>query len=170
MNELGREQLARLLKDAHIKSRIVKELRFVPEEIKNWGDLDMLAVPTRGGNEGVLMVQASRFYVLPYELNTKIKDKSTGRSKRIICDFCCTWQQGGKSGRITFIRKSNGHSFTYLCCGDLRCSLHVRDKTPEAALSRAQLHEDINTERRITRLKDGLSTIMNTVGAEPVPN
>lgn len=170
MKRISREQFRALLKERRVRPRIVRDVRFAPEDIADWDDWDMLAVPTKSGNEGVLLAQTDALYVLPYELNTDVKDNATGRTKPITCDLCYTWQRGGKAGRITFTRASDGHTFTYLCCGDLRCSLHVRGKTPEAALSRAQLPEDITTERRIARLQTHVGTIVEKLGVRPVIN
>lgn len=167
MKSLDREQLAALLKDQRIKQRLARELRFVPEDIPDWENIDMLAIATRSGAEGVLLVQTDKFYIVPYQLTTGIKDKSTGRSKPITCDLCYTWQQGGKAGRITLRRAEDDHTFTYLCCADLRCSLHVRNLTSESTLSRTQLHEDITPEQRIARLKRKLDEILQTIGASP---
>lgn len=167
MKSFSREEFSALLKEQRIKSRLSRELRFVPEEIDSWDDLDMLAVGTRSGREGVLVVQTDNFYMLPYELSVGLKDASTGRTKPVVCDFCYTWQRGGKSGRITFRRASDDHTFTFLCCADLRCSLHVRNTTPEAILSRTQLHEDITTEQRLARLQDKLKRVIKILGAQP---
>jgi hypothetical protein len=106
---------------------------------------------------------------VPFELTTKIADKITGRTKAIICDFCYTWQRGGNAGRITFHRPSDGHSFTFLCCADLNCGLHVRGKTPAATLSRAQLHEDLTPEQRVSRLSNKLQAVMTQLEQPPVP-
>jgi hypothetical protein len=168
MQSLDREQFATLLKQQRVKPRLVRELRFVPEDIVHWHNLELLTIGTRSGAEGVLLAQTTGFYLLPYEMSKGMADKATGRSRAITCDFCYTWQQGTKAGRITFRRPSDDHTFTYLCCGDLRCSLHVRNLTPESTLSRTQLHEDITTEQRILRLKDKLDRIITTIGISPV--
>ena len=97
-----------------------------------------------------------------------VADKATGRSKPITCDFCLTWQRGSNAGRITFERASDKHKFTYLCCGDLQCSLHIRGQTPQAMLSRTQLREDTTVEQRIARLQERVMRIITTLGAEPV--
>ena len=167
MKSLNREEFSALLKKQRTKLRLSRELRFVPEEIDNWDDLDVLAVETRSRAEGILLVQTDKFFMLPYELRVGLKDTTTGRTKSVICDFCCTWQRGGNSGSITFRRPSDNHSFTFLCCADLRCSLHVRNLTPQATLSRTQLHEDITKEQRIARLKDRLNRVIAILGASP---
>ena len=168
MKSLTREQFSSLLKEQRIKTRLVRELRFNPDEITDWDDREMLAVGTRSSAEGLLLVQTDSFYVIPYELNTGIADKTSGRSKPITCDFCYTWQRGGNAARITFRRASDNHTFSYLCCGDLRCSLHVRNLTPESILSRTQLHEDITTEQRIVRHMRKLDEVILTLGAKPI--
>lgn len=168
MQTLNREQFAELLQQANVKARLRRDLRFAPETITDW-DIELLAVADRTGDKGVLLIELDGgFYVLSYTLLRKIADK-TGRSKPITCDFCCTWQAGGKAGRITFTRPSDQHTFTFLCCGGLKCTWHVRDKTPESRLSRTQLHEDLNTAQRIARLHTRLQEIIDIVGALPIP-
>jgi hypothetical protein len=168
MKSLDRERFSSLLKTKRVKLRLARELRFIPESITHWEDLEMLAIGTRSNTEGLLLIQVDDFYMLPYELTIGLKDKATGRSKPITCDFCYTWQQGGKAGRITFRRTSDDHTFTYLCCADLRCSLNVRDKTAEALLSRTQLHEDLIEEQRVARLDNKLRRVITMLGCQPV--
>ena len=155
-----------LLKAQRVGSRIVRDIRFDPEQVL--ASRELLAVPTRSGSEGVLLVNLDAdLYVLPYELATNVRDNTTGLAKPITCDFCYTWQQGGRSGRVTFTRASDGHKFTFLCCGDLNCSLHVRGLTPEALLSRTQLHEDMTPEQRAVRLQTKLTDLITLLGADP---
>lgn len=168
MQSLTRDQLTTLLKDQGIKPRLIKELRFAPETIENWEDLDVLAIPNRSASEGLLLVSIEALYLLPYHLTVGLKDKMTGRTKPAICDFCYTWQAGGHTARITFTRLSDKHTFTYICCSDLRCSLHVRNKTPEAVLSRTNLREDNDIDQRIARLKSNMAAVIRTLRAEPV--
>lgn len=130
----------------------------------------MLAVSTRSKAEGILLVQTTDFYLFPYELTVGLKDKATGRTKPVTCDFCYTWQQGSKAGRITFRRTSDDHTFTYLCCADLQCSLHVRTKTVDALLSRTQLREDMTDEQRVLRLEEKLQRLLKTIAAQPIAN
>lgn len=167
MNSLDRQQFTTLLKAQRVRPRLVRELRFAPEAIDDWSDRELLAITTRSPAEGVLLVQTSELYLVPYELTTKIADKATGRSKAIICDFCYTWQRGGNAGRITFQRARDGHSFTFLCCADLDCSLHVRGRTAAAALSRAQLHEDLEPEQRVARLTKKLQAVLTLLERSP---
>lgn len=159
MKHISREEFLPLMKQARIKQRLQRELRFVPETIA-WQDLEMLAITTRSGNEGVLFVEEGDLAVVPFEIKRALTDTRIGRSKPIICDFCHTWQRGGNAASITFVRNSQ-KSVTFLCCADLACSLHVRDRTPEAVLSRTQLHEDMTTVQRIARLRRNLHKITN---------
>lgn len=168
MKSFDREEFSLLLKTQRVKPRLAREVRFVPEGIRGWDDLELLAVSTRSATEGVLLVQTDNLFVLPYELTIGLKDKLSGRSKPITCDFCYTWQQGGNAGRVTFRRKSDDHTFTYLCCADLQCSLHVRGMTAESILARTQLREDLTDEQRIVRLKTKLNRIINILECTPV--
>ena len=130
---------------------------------EDWDNLDFLAVPTRSGRDGVLIIDIDdALYATPYELAAIKGDKITGRLKPVICDFCKTWQTGSRAATISFhISQRSHNSIAFLCCADLRCSLHVRDKTADSKTSRAQLREDISTENRILRLQDKLKALTN---------
>jgi len=168
MKAIDQERFTGLLRQERIKPRLVRELRFVPNEIHDWEERELLAVTTRSGNEGVLLASIERFYVLPYRLSKSITNTQTGRSTPITCDFCYTWQRGGNAGNISFVRPSDEHIITFLCCGDLECSLNVRDMTNAAALSRTQLHEDMTTEQRIERLQSKFKQIIDIIGGIPI--
>lgn len=99
-------------------------------------------------------------YATAYEIGG-ILNKHTGRAKPIICDFCKTWQPGGRSGSITFcVERRSLSSVTFLCCLDLKCSLHVRDMTESAKSSRVQLREDVSQDYRVERLRGNLSALV----------
>lgn len=168
MMQFTADELSSILKEQRIKPRIIKNLRFNPDPDLNWNDLDIYAVSTRSNAEGVLLIDIGELYVIPYELMTKTQDNTTGQTKPITCDLCFSWQSGSNSARITFTRTSDNHKFTYLCCADLKCSLHVRNLTPQGLLSRTQLHEDINTDDRIARLKMKTYKILQTLNATPL--
>jgi hypothetical protein len=154
---ISREEFAGLVREARIKTRLKRDLRFVPEEITDWELRDFLAVTNRSGSEGVLVAPLGKLYVLPFELHRRTANY-TGRIEAIICDFCATWQRGSNSATITFYKDKSSVSF--LCCADLLCSLHVRGKTSAATLSRTQLREQISPEARIVRLHDRLERIL----------
>lgn len=157
MKKLSLLEFNELVTQISIKPRLKKELRFVTstENISDeeWRERELLPITDRSGNKGVLLISLDTgFIVLPYELKTGITSSSTGRSQSVICDFCQTWQNGNKSGSITFA-KSRTSNVSYLCCADLKCSMHVRNKTEESHTSRAQLREDMSIDQRVERLK-----------------
>jgi len=155
MNSLTREDFTQRMGAATVRPRLVRELRFVPEEITNWEQRDFLAVLTKSKNEGVLLCGDM---VVAFMLG-KRKPGGSGRVEPIICDLCATWQRGSNSAIITFVR-SDKSTISYLCCGDLDCSLHVRGLTIAGKLARTQLREDITPERRIQRLRTKTSAII----------
>jgi len=155
MNVISREQFAELSQT--LRPRLRRDLRFVPERITDWQDRDFLAVTNKQGSEGVLIVPFLDKTV-PFLLESR-KPNPMGRVEAIICDICATWQRGTYSAVITFI-VSPTHSVSFLCCGDLQCSLHVRNKTKAATLARTQLREQITPEARIERLKQRLQGIL----------
>lgn len=159
MKPITREQFAELTKG--LKQRLRRDLRFVPEEITNWQDRDFLAVTNKQGNEGILIVPFLDNTVVPFTLQAR-KPNAKGRIEAIICDICATWQRGPHSAVITFA-DGDKRTVSFLCCADLDCSLHVRDKTDVAKLSRTQLREQITPEDRALRLKQRLEAMIKTV-------
>lgn len=143
------------LKNARIKPRIIRELRYVPSEILHSESRDFLVIMNKSRSEGVLLFE-DLFY--PFSL-TKKAASSTGRTDGIICDLCVTWQRGSNAARIT-LPKDEKTTVSYLVCADLDCSLHVRDMTPDSKLSRAQLREHISPEGRIERLHKSLLRVL----------
>jgi hypothetical protein len=143
------------LKNARIKPRIIRELRYVPSEILHSESRDFLVIMNKSRSEGVLLFE-DLFY--PFSL-TKKAASSTGRTDGIICDLCATWQRGSNAARIT-LPKDEKTTVSYLVCADLDCSLHVRDMTAESKLSRAQLREHISPEGRIERLHKSLLRVL----------
>ena len=155
MKAVSREEFADLTKG--VKPRIRRELRFVPEEITDWEDRDFLAVTNKSRTEGVLLVPGETPRVVPFQLQNRRAGPS-GRVEAVICDICATWQRGSNSAVITFTREKSSVSF--LCCADLLCSLHVRDKTDASKLSRVQLRENNTAQTRALRLRRKLSEIL----------
>lgn len=156
MDVISREQFAELAKT--IKTRLRRELRFVPEEITGWDQRDFLAVTNKQGNEGVLIVPFLD-KVVPFTLQPR-KPNASGRTEAIICDICATWQRGTRSAVITFTVDAS-RTVSFLCCEDLLCSWHVRSLTAAATLSRSQLREQMTVDERIERLKRRLEAILS---------
>ena len=172
MRELSLEDFNQLLNSAAIRPRIVREIRFIPriKHLTNddWASTELLAVPDRSGNKGVLIIAlGDAYYVAPYEVSTGITS-ATGKAQPIICDFCRTWQTGSRSGSITFRIDRAGSSIGYLCCSDLLCSQHVRSKTFAAKTSRSQLREDLTDTQRVARLCSRLEVLAKRLNLAPV--
>lgn len=157
MELISKDELAKLCSEQGIKRRIVRELRYVPSEITKPEARDFLVVMNKSGTEGVLIYEG---WVVSFERAAR-RANSSGRVEAIICDICATWQRGSNSASVSFQTQSG--SITHLICGDFDCSLHVRDLTDVAKLSRTQLREHADPEHRITRLRDRLRHIIETV-------
>ncbi len=157
MKQISREELAELLSTSSVRPRIKRELRFVPEEITDWENRDFLAVTNKSRNEGVLIAPLARMHVVPFRLQKRTPNHK-GRVEAIICDICATWQRGSYSAILTFDKAKS--SISFLVCEDLNCSLHVRDMTNAAKLSRTQLRETNTVEDRINRLQKRLEKIV----------
>ena len=134
-----------------------------------WKLYEIIGMPTKDGAAGILFIGIDNsLYATAYEIGT-VGSKSTERSKPIICDFCKTWQTGGRAGSITFrTERRSLNSIGFLCCLDLQCSLHVRNLTTSAKTSRVHLREDITQDYRIERLKDRLAVLVERLGLEPI--
>ena len=143
-----------------IKAKLKRELRFVPEEILDWESRDFIAVMNKAQSEGVLIAELEERYSIPFRLQ-KRSANFQGRIEAIICDLCATWQRGSNSIVISF--QKDKRSVSFLCCGDLSCSFHVREKTPESKLSRTQLRETISIDGKVRRLRNRLKRILQEV-------
>lgn len=166
--ELANRIVASLRLSKSLQKRLnMSSLGSTPETL--WTSYEIIGLPTKDGTAGVLIIEMQDdLYATPYELGV-VGDKSTGRAKPVICDFCKTWQAGGRAGSITFrTERRSLNSVSFLCCLDLKCSLHVRDMTEAAKSSRAQLREDVSQEYRIERLKDKLGTLVQRLNLKPI--
>jgi hypothetical protein len=160
------------MSQTQVKPRLKSELKFIASaeslSDEDWSDRELLSISDRNGNNGVLLVSLnSGLYILPYELMVGITSSVTGRSQSIICGFCRTWQYGDRSASIRFLKSKNS-SVSYLCCADLNCSMHVRNKTDASHTSRAQLREDLSTNQRIERLKTRLTNFITDLPINPI--
>lgn len=159
MHALAPTLLDDLVKQGILKRKYALDLKFAPAEISNWHERDFLAVTDRHCSKGVIIAELDTLFKVPFSLQSRRPSSMTGRTEAIICDFCSTWQRGSNSAVITFDLGSKS-SRSYLCCADLMCSLHVRDLTTQAALSRTQLREQVTPIRRIERLRENLHSIL----------
>lgn len=159
MKLIDRDHLRQLLRGAGIKPKFASELRFTPEAIQDWQDRDFITVTNRSRNAGVL-VYPTQEAVVSFALSRRTPNNA-GRIEPIICDICATWRRGTESAVITFQRARS--TVSYLCCEDLLCSLHVRDKTEVAKVSRTQLRENISVEARIERLDQRLRSLLGGI-------
>ena len=150
----NREELDAIVKEARISKRLVRDLKYVPEEITHPSERDFLTVTTKSGKEGVYIFND---LIIQFTLD-KRRPNAAGRVEAIICDICATWQRGTNSAVLTF-KKSSTHTVSYLVCADLDCSLHIRDLTDASRLSRTQLRESITPEGRVVRLQGRLAKI-----------
>lgn len=159
MHQITKKTLESLLDEFGIKKKLRIELKFTPDMITDWDERDFIAITDRHRSQGVLITELNTLFVIPFRLQARKASSMTGRVEAIICDFCSTWQRGSNSAVITFDR-SDKSSRSYLCCADLLCSLHVRDLTAQAKISRTQLREQTTPIRRIERLKANLERII----------
>lgn len=174
MKTLTQQQFNTVIAQTAIKPRLREELRFVASTTgmadEDWQEAELLSIADRNGNKGVLLLAPDDdLYIVSYELSRGFASRESGRAQPVICDFCRTWQPGSGAGMITFRRdKQSLNSVSFLCCADLACSKHVRNKTNAARVSRAQLREDLTNDRRIERLKTRLRQLVADLRLEAV--
>jgi hypothetical protein len=172
MKTLNQDEFKEILDKAPVKARLKSELKFVSStsKIKDvWDDCELIAISDRTGNKGVLLMQPEdKLFITQYELSNRIIDSGTGRDRSIICDLCYTWQRGSKAASITFRQPGSKNSVSWLCCGDLNCSQHVRTQTSAGVVSRSQLREDLTNEDRVARLKNILQDKIKQLGLQPI--
>ncbi len=174
MRALSLNEINNCIDDPSVKKSLKKNIRPAPIvaglSTEDWANLDFLTISSRDKRNGLLIIDTNEnVYVTPYELSPLRGDSSTGRLKPIICDFCKTWQTGSRAATISF--RPNPRSLDtigFLCCADLQCSLHVRDRTVDSKTSRAQLHENITVEERIDRLRSKLNSLVERLSLTPV--
>lgn len=135
----------------------------------NWDQYELVAVHDRAARQGVLLLQTdSPLYLVQYHLAPLAASSTTGRARSIICDFCSTWQRGSNAGSITLSNRTTKRNVRFLCCGDLRCSEHVRSKTEASRISRTQLRENLDDGGRVSRLKGSLEQKIADLELKPI--
>lgn len=159
-------------RSADIKPKLKRDIRFnnsvVGLDDEEWESSEMIPIFDKSKNHGILLADfdGSKIYLLPFDLFTRVPN-STGRVVSIICDFCRTWRPGVESASITFSKdKRMLNSVTFLCCGDLKCSMNARNKTDAAIKSRTQVREDISVEGKIIRLQNKLLEVIKDLKLE----
>lgn len=115
----------------------------------------------------LFLLSDDNYYVTKISKSSLTADKS-GRIKPIICDLCYTRMPGSKIAKVTAERKTDSHSFTWLICNNLGCSLHSREKTTESEDSKKILGENITIDQRIRRLEKHIKNIVSTLQLQPL--
>lgn len=115
----------------------------------------------------LLMKHSNNHYVLKFT-KSPLKPDMSGRTKPVICDLCFTRQAGSKVSNITFVRESDSHTFTWLLCSDLMCSVHARGISEESKESVKILGENVSVEKRIIRLEKHIAKMVNTLQLVPL--
>jgi hypothetical protein len=174
MRIISEPQFAQIIKDALIKPRFKRDLKYTlsTADLNNqaWSELELLPIWNKSRSGGILLLQpADNLYMLPFESGDTAYD-ATGRSKAAICDFCYTWQAAGRAGLTSFYPAQKSlDSTSFLCCKDLRCGDHVRTKTNAGLTSRTQLRENLDNDGRVSRLQARLLEMIERLQLEPVP-
>lgn len=174
MRALSLDDLNTCIDNSSAKKSLKRNIRPSPIvtnlSADDWQDLDFLTIPSRDKRHGLLIMETLEgIFAIPYELSPLKGDSSTGRLKPVICDLCKTWQTGSRAATISFRPDPRSlNTIGFLCCADLQCSLHVRDKTVDSKTSRAQLRENIGVEERINRLRSKLDSLIKRLSLAPI--
>ncbi len=175
MKKIDIQEFNELIKTAnYIKPKLKRDLKFnnsiasLTEE--EWNCTEMLPIFDKSKNHGVLVVDFddNDKYFVPFDLYA-MSTNVIGRTKPIICDFCRTWRPGSESSSISFPKdKQSLNTVTFLCCGDLKCSMNSRNKTDASIKSRTQICEDISIDDKILRLKNKITEVINDLGLKAI--
>lgn len=173
MNIITQESFTLLIKNAAIKPRFKRDLKFTtstehltPDQ---WQHSEIIPIWNKSKNGGVLLLQPyDTLHIVAFDDSSRAGD-ANGRVKPIICDFCYTWQPGLDGNFVTFYpQKSDSRSVSILCCADFNCSNHARGTTLAAKRARAQIREHLTNDSRIERLREKVQTFIARYQIESV--
>ena len=161
MKAINKEQVQDLGKQAACNKKVLAGLRLGSLLTTDWGNLDFFVLFDKTQRHGLLFYEIDqRLMAFPYTMTPK-KPRRDGRHVAVICDLCKTWRRGGSIGLLTLTVAGDKHRLVgCYACRDLNCSLHVRDLTSQATLSRTQLREDMEPAERIARLDRNLQDFL----------
>ena len=117
---------------------------------------------------GLLFLQLDGHYFVTKFSKTKFTADKSGRVKPDICDLCYTRLPGSKIALIRCVRASDSHTFSWMVCENLSCSLNARELTEESLDSKKMLGENTSTESKIKRLEKHVTNIVNTLKLMPI--
>ncbi len=169
MKKITESQMQAILKEGRYNKKVLSELRLGLLETMDWENLDFFTLSDKANQKGLLFYETEdRILIIPYRITRKTPSLD-GRNKAVICDICKTWRKGDATGLLNIIDPGNKHRTTgcYTCL-DLNCSLHVRDLTPQAMLSRTQLRESITIPNRIARLHQNFDNLLSRISEDKI--
>ncbi len=175
MKKIDIQEFNELMKKAsYIRPKLKRELKFNNSiaglSDEKWGCTEIMPIFDKSKNHGVLVVDFddNEQYLVPFDLYT-MSTNVIGRTKPIICDFCRTWRPGSESSSISFPKdKQSLNTTTFLCCGDLKCSMNSRGKTEASIRSRTQIREDISIDDKILRLRNKITEVIKDLGLKAI--
>ena len=161
MKAVTEEQIRDLCRQGNYNKRLVAELRMGVLASTDWLNLDFFTLADKSQRKGLLFYELDgRLTATAYAITPK-HPRRDGRNMPVICDICKTWRRGGATGLLTMpVATDKRRTIGCYTCLDLQCSLHARDLTPQALVSRTQLREDMEPEARIARLNRNLQSIL----------
>ena len=166
MKAVTEERVRVLCSRGGYNKKLIAELRMGPLASMDWPNLDFFVLSDKSQRKGLLFYElGGRLTAVAYAITPKHPHRD-GRNVPVICDICKTWRRGGATGLLTMaVVGDKRRSIGCYACLDLQCSLHVRNLTPQAILSRTQLREDIKPEERVARLHRNLQEILKKARA-----
>ncbi|GAA2440549.1 FBP domain-containing protein [Actinomadura vinacea] len=129
-----------------------------------WDDLDFLGWQDPGAPARSYLVAERDGRLVGIALRTA-SSSARGFTARSMCSLCLTTRTSGGVALMTARRTGEagrqGNSVGQYLCGDLDCSLYVRDK--KRSVASGVLDETISTEEKVARIRANLHTFLDKV-------
>jgi hypothetical protein len=129
-----------------------------------WDDLDFLGWRDPGAPQRAYLVTERQDGLVGIALRTT-SGTSRGFTARSMCSLCLTTRTGGGVALMTARRTGDagrqGNSVGQYLCGDLACSLYVRDK--KQSVAGGDLDEHLTLDERIARVQANLDAFLHKV-------
>jgi len=129
-----------------------------------WDDLDFLGWRDPGAPERGYLVAERDGRLVGIGLRGT-SGAARGFTSRSMCSLCLTTRTGGGVALMTARRTGEagrqGNSVGHYLCGDLDCSLYVRDR--KKSIAGGTLDESLTVAEKVSRLQANLHTFLDKV-------
>ena len=129
-----------------------------------WDDLDFLGWRDPGAPQRAYLVAEGGGGLVGIALRAA-SSASRGFTSRSMCSLCLTTRTGGGVALMTARRTGDagrqGNSVGQYICGDLACSLYVRDR--KQSVAGGNLDEHLTLDEKIARMRGNLDAFLHKI-------